>query len=160
MLEQRAKQKAIDAMEFEIYENEEEDKTRYVQFHDFLFACVQRAYKKEDPSKTFGIDDHHKENLRDETKEVLAMPIKTSQYLMARRLTQAYRDHRTRKQILATLIKKPRYLMACKMACKIAQAIRDHKFRKRFLATMATRETIRPFECKQEAADEKTPGKQ
>merc|ERR1711939_391751 len=156
MLEQRERQKAIDAMEFDIYENEEEDRTRYVQFHDFLFACVQRAYQKEDPSKTFGIDDHHKENLRDETKEVIDMPIKTSQYLMALRVVQAFRNHKTRKQILATLIKKPRYLMAC----RIAQAFRDHKFRKRFLVTMATREPIRPFECKQEAADEKTPGKQ
>jgi len=152
MLEQRDKQKAIDAMEFDIYE---EDGSRYVQFHEILFACVQRAYKKEDPASTFSIDDHHKEVLRDETKEVFVMPIKTSQYLMARRVVQAYRDHRSRKQILTTLVKKPRYLMTC----KIAQAIRDHRFRKQFLATMDTREPIRPFECKQEAADEKTDDK-
>ena len=128
MLEQRAIQKAIDAMEFEIYEDEEEDGARHVQFHEILFACVQRAYKKEDPSSTFRVDDDHKEVLRDETKEVFVMPIKTSQYLMARRVVQAYRDHRSRKQILTTLVKKPRYLMTC----KIAQAIRDHRFRKQF----------------------------
>ena len=127
MLEQRAKQKAIDAMEFEIYEDEEEDGSRHVQFHEILFACVQRAYKKEDPSSTFIVDDHHKEVLRDKTKGVFVMPIKMSQYLMARMVVQAYRDH---------------------------------KFRKRFLATMDARKSIRPFESKQEAADEKTPDKQ
>ena len=152
MLAQRAKQKAIDAMEFEIYEDEEQDGSRYVQFHEILFACVQRAYKKEDPSSTFIIDDHHKEVLRDETKEVFVMPIKTSQYLMALRVAQAYRNHKFCKQLITTLIKKPRI----PMACTIAQAIRDHRFRKQFLATMDTREPIRPFESKQEAADEKT----
>merc|ERR1711934_626215 len=125
MLEQRKKQNAIDVMKFDIYE---EDGSRYVQFHDFLFACVQRAYKKEDPSTIFSVDDHYKESLRDETKEALVMPIKISRYLMARRLARAFRNHRCRKRILATLMKKPRYLMTC----KIAQAIRDHRFRKQF----------------------------
>merc|ERR1719163_908494 len=125
MLEQRQRRNAIDAMEFDIYE---EDGSRYVQFHDFLFACVQRAYKHEDPSRIFSVDEHHKEFMRDGTKEALDMPIKVSRYLMARRLARAFRDHRTRKRILSTLVKKPRYLMTC----KIAQAIRDHRFRKQF----------------------------
>ena len=99
MIEQREKQSEIDAMEFDIYE--EDDGTKYVQFHDFLFACVQRAYKKEDPSTVFSIDDHHKEILRDDTKEVLVMSVKTSQYMMARRMIQAYRDHKFRKRLLA-----------------------------------------------------------
>ena len=88
MLEQRKKQNAIDAMEFDIYEDD--NGSRYVQFHDFLFACVQRVYKKEDPSSIFSIDDHHKEVLRDESKEVLVIPIKTSKYLMACRIVQAF----------------------------------------------------------------------
>ena len=104
MLEQREKQKAIDAMEFEIYEDEEEDGSTYVQFHDFLFACVQRAYKKEDPSLVFCIDDHHKENLRDESRDVLTMSIPMSQYIMARRIAQAFRDHKFRKQFFAMQI--------------------------------------------------------
>jgi hypothetical protein len=54
MLDQRKKQNAIDAMEFDIYE---EDDSRYVQFHDFLFACVQRVYKHEHPSRIFSIND-------------------------------------------------------------------------------------------------------
>ena len=106
MLELRERQKAIDAMEFEIYEDEEEDGVRYVQFHEILFACVQRAYKKEDPSSIFSIDDQHKEVLRDKSKEVLVMTIKVSQYLMACRIVQAFRDHRFRKQLFATVSKR------------------------------------------------------
>ena len=71
MRERREIQKAIDTMEFDIYE--EDNGSRYVQFHDILFACIQRAYKQEDPSSIFSIDDHHKEVLRDGSKEVLGV---------------------------------------------------------------------------------------
>merc|ERR1712176_445022 len=71
-----------------------------VRFRDVLFACVQRAYKEGDPETAFRIDHSHKEILKDETKTMNAVPIKTSHYLSALRIAQAYRAHKFRNHFI------------------------------------------------------------
>merc|ERR1712176_382341 len=71
-----------------------------VRFRDVLFACVQRAYKEGDPETAFRIDHSHKEILKDETKTMNAVPIKTSHYLSALRIAQAYRAHKFRNRFI------------------------------------------------------------
>jgi hypothetical protein len=71
-----------------------------VRFRDVLFAVVQRAYRQDDPETKFQIDMAHKEVLLDETKTMKAVPIKTSHYLSALRIAQAYRAHKFRNHFI------------------------------------------------------------
>lgn len=96
-LEQREKQQEIDRMEIHKYE---ENGDAQVRFRDILFACVQRAYKNDNPSTAFRIDTRHQEVLSDETKAMSAVAIKTSHYLSALRIAQAYRAHKFRNHFI------------------------------------------------------------
>merc|ERR1712224_525173 len=71
-----------------------------VRFRDVLFAVVQRAYRQDDPETAFRIDNAHQEVLQDETKQMTAVPIKTSHYLSALRIAQAYRAHKFRNHFI------------------------------------------------------------
>merc|ERR1711907_583297 len=81
-------------------DNVEENGEALVRFRDILFACVQRAYKIDSPKSAFSIDESHKERLQDETKTMSAVPIKTSHYLSALRIAQAYRAHKFRNHFI------------------------------------------------------------
>merc|ERR1711934_835051 len=96
-LNQNQKQKQIDDMEIHSYHV---NGVAQVQFRDVLFTCVQRAYKKGDPATAFKIDTNHKEALEDQTKTMAAVPIKTSHYLSALRIAQAYRAHKFRNHFI------------------------------------------------------------
>merc|ERR1719240_1033682 len=71
-----------------------------VRFRDVLFAVVQRAYMQDDPETSFKIDNAHQEILQDETKTMNQVPIKTSHYLSALRIAQAYRAHKFRNHFI------------------------------------------------------------
>lgn len=96
-LSQSEKQQAIDEMDVHSYE---ENGDAQVRFRDILFACVQRAYKHDQPALPFRIDVRHQDVLRDETKTMSAVPIKTSHYLSALRIAQAYRAHKFRNNFI------------------------------------------------------------
>merc|ERR1719230_1039005 len=96
-LDEHQKQREIDAMDIHSYE---ENGEALVRFRDILFACVQRAYKIDSPKSAFSIDESHKERLQDETKTMSAVPIKTSHYLSALRIAQAYRAHKFRNHFI------------------------------------------------------------
>jgi len=96
-LSQSMKQEQIDEMGIHSYE---ENGDAQVRFRDILFACVQRAYKNDDPSTAFSIDLRHRTILQDETKTMSAVPIKTSHYLSALRIAQAYRAHKFRNNFI------------------------------------------------------------
>ena len=96
-LMQHQKQRQIDEMDIHSYQ---EEGIAQVRFRDVLFACVQRAYQQGDPSTAFRIDNAHQEVLQDETKAMQAVPIKTSHYLSALRIAQAYRAHKFRNHFI------------------------------------------------------------
>jgi len=92
------KQSAIDEMQ--IHSFIADDGSAQVKFHDVLFACTQRAYQHKRPSLAFGIDNSHREILQHETKTMKSVPIKTSHYLSALRIAQAYRAHKFRSDFI------------------------------------------------------------
>jgi len=96
-LDEHQKQREIDDMDIHSYE---ENGDAQVRFRDILFACVQRAYKNDSPTSAFRIDQSHQERLLDETKAMSAVPIKTSHYLSALRIAQAYRAHKFRNHFI------------------------------------------------------------
>lgn len=96
-LRRHQKQKEIDEMNIHSYHK---DGVAEVFYRDVLFAVTQRAYKLDDPTTAFKIDSAHQEVLLDETKAMKAVPIKTSHYLSALRIAQAYRAHKFRNHFI------------------------------------------------------------
>merc|ERR1719482_1731233 len=104
-LDEHQKQREIDDMDIHSYE---ENGDAQVRFRDILFACVQRAYKNDSPSSAFRIDQSHKERLQDETKTMSAVPMKTSHYLSALRIAQAYRAPKFRNHFIGMQLEASR----------------------------------------------------
>ena len=83
---QELKQKEIDAMEIQSYQV---DGLAQVRYYDVLFACVQRAYKNNNPDSAFRIDDQDQENMQDENKFMPGVPIETLRNMFALTIVQA-----------------------------------------------------------------------
>lgn len=95
------KQHEIDEMGIQSYENAGGARFR---FRDVVFACVQRAYRKqlakENPEvDLFKIDDRHADILKDETLSMKTVNIRPSHYMAALRIATAYRCHKFRDNL-------------------------------------------------------------